>query len=236
MTMVDKENRYARNIAVGAIGRNGQRLLKNGSVMVVGCGALGSLAGMYLAGAGVGRIGIADFDTIDISNLQRQLFFSEAVAGKRKSDELRKRMSGLNSEVDIRVYGQMITRKSALEIFPGYDFIIDATDNPASKFLVDETCENLGLPCCVGGVSEFSGQICTMLPGSPRYRHLFPEAPDEGLLPCSAAGVAGPAAGVVASVQAAEAIKYLTGNLTGLLCGKMLLVDLLGPSFRILSL
>lgn len=190
--------------------------------MVIGCGALGSVASMYLAGAGVGKIGIADFDTIDTTNLQRQFFFSEQDAGRKKAEVLARRMRALNSEIIVHVYDKFITPKCGEDILRGYDFVIDGTDNPASKYMTDRLCERLALPCCIGGVEAMRGQLISILPGDARYREVFPDLPeDPGLTPCSIAGVLGPAAGVVASLQAAEAIKYLAQ--TGELCRNRIL-------------
>lgn len=209
-------NRYKRQMAVEGIGKEGQERLMRGSVMVIGCGALGSLAAMYLAGSGVGRIGIADFDTVDVSNLQRQLFFSEAESGKKKCSLLAERMRSLNSEITVEEHHLFLTPKVGKEILCDYDFIIDATDNPASKIMTDRLCEEIGKPCCIGGVEGFRGQLLTILPGDERYREIFADIPeDPGLTPCAIAGVMGPAAGVIASLEAMEAIKYLSG------CGKL---------------
>lgn len=222
--------RYSRQRAVAEIGEEGQALISAGSVMVVGCGALGSMVAMQLAGAGVGTIGIADFDTVDISNLQRQFFFATSDAGEPKALLLKRRMEALNPEIEVNLHEGMVTRTSALEIFSPYDFIVDATDNAASMRMVDEVSLTLGKGCCLGGVSGFTGQVTTCVDKESRYSDIFPEATDEGLLPCSVAGVMGPAAAMVASIQAAEALKYLTKS-GSLLVGRLLVVDLLKDSF-----
>lgn len=218
------------------IGKEGQERLMKGSAMVIGCGALGSLAGMYLAGAGVGRIGIADFDTVDISNLQRQLFFSETESGKKKCLLLAERMRALNSDITVEEHHLFMTPKSGREIMREYDFIIDATDNPASKYMTDMICQELGKPCCIGGVEGFRGQLITILPGDERYRDIFSDLPeDPGLTPCSIAGVLGPSAGVVASLEAMEAIKYLSG--CGILCRNRIFdIDLRDFRFSVLEI
>lgn len=228
-------SRYARNISVECIGEKGQKKLLESKVLIVGCGALGSVTAMYLAGAGVGNITIADFDTIDISNLQRQVFYRESDCGKSKARTLAKQMKELNSEIEVETLEVLINETMARHIFNNFDFIIDATDNPASKFIVDRVCEELSMPCCIGGVSGFNGQVSTMLPGSIRYRTLFDNDIDSGVLPCSLNGVVGPSAGIVASIQASEAIKHLTG------CGetlmnKLLVFDLLTSSFNLIRL
>lgn len=209
--------RYARLEALDGIGEKGIRLLRNGKVLVIGCGALGSMCAMYLAASGVGTIGIADFDTIDLSNLQRQLFFDENSLGQSKCAVLANRIKAINSEIKVRAYNELINKKSAKVIFPEYDFIIDGSDNPSTKHMTASVCAALEKSCCIGGVREFAGQVMSWAPGHTGYAELFGETPEcQGLLPCSVDGVLGPAAGVTASVQASEAIKHLTGT------GKML--------------
>lgn len=210
--------RYARLEAVPGIGAEGVAKLNNGRVVVIGCGALGSLCAMYLAGSGVGTIGIADFDTIDISNLQRQLFFDENCLGASKAEILCKRLTELNGEIRVRVINQMITSRNASEFFKSFDFVVDGSDNPATKMMTATVCEQAGIPYCIGGVREFAGQVMTWAPGHAGYADLFgDEVACNGFTPCSAGGVVGPAAGVTASVQASEVIKFLTGYGTLLL-------------------
>ena len=217
--IVDKEQtlRYSRLISLDSIGEVGIEKLISGRVLIVGCGALGSLCAMYLSSSGVGTLGLADFDTIDVSNLQRQLFFDETNLGSLKLEVLTDRVKAINSTVKIIEYPVMINEKRAGEIFPLYDFIIDGSDNPNTKNITAITCEKFRIPYCIGGVREFGGQVMSWSPGHSGYREIFGDIPScNGFTPCSIAGVLGPAAGVVASVQAAEAIKYLTG------AGKML--------------
>ena len=231
----DLRIRYARQIAVPEIGKEGQQKLCNSKVMIVGCGALGSMVAMQLAGAGIGTLGIADYDNIDISNLQRQFFFSSEDAGKSKVDILASGIEDLNPEVNVRIYNSVITGKKAYEIFGNYDFIIDATDNPESKKMTGEVSSKLGKACCIGGVREFEGQIMTFLPSDPRFEEYFGTASADGLLPCSLGGVMGPAAALCASIQASETIKYITDS-GSLLSRRVLLFNLLNNSFQILSL
>lgn len=203
--------RYLRNIRV--IGDEAQDSLGRKSVAVVGCGALGGQCAMSLAGAGVGRIVIIDFDTVCISNLQRQLYFSEADAGGFKADVLSERMSALNSEIEVVTVRKMLTPENAAGILNGMDFVVEATDNAASKMLVEKTCRSLGVPCCMGGVAGWRGQVFTIADGSAGFTDLFPEASSsEELLPCEFEGVMGPVASLIASVQASEALKYLSGQ------------------------
>lgn len=204
--------RYSRLTILDGIGQEGVWRLQRGSIMVVGCGALGSLCAMYLAASGVGTVGIADFDTIDISNLQRQLFFDESSLGTPKCATLAARMRAINSDTVVAEYPEMINERKARDLFAEYDFIIDGSDNPATKLMTARVCESLGKPYCIGGVREMSGQVMSWAPGHAGYADMFGNAAScTGFTPCSVAGVLGPAAGVVASVQAAEAIKYLTG-------------------------
>ena len=229
--------RYIRLETIGAIGREGVEKLRGGKVMIVGCGALGSLCAMYLAASGVGTIGIADFDTIDVTNLQRQLFFSEQTVGEAKAEVLAGRMEALNSEVEVRTYKEMITPAKAEAIFGEYDFIIDGSDNMSTKQMTSRVCEKLGVPYCIGGVEGFAGQVMSWKPGSTGYRDLFgdgtPTTSCSALLPCMIAGVIGPAAGIVASYQASEAIKYLT-KAGEMLYDRLLTFDLSAATSQIL--
>lgn len=227
--------RYSRQMAVSSIGEEGQIKLRGSRVFIVGCGALGSMVAMQLAGAGVGVIGLADYDTIDISNLQRQFFFSAEEHGRFKTDILASRIMSLNPDVEVKVKREVITGRVAEEVFPDYDFIIDATDNPESKRMIGEKCRQLRKACCLGGVRDFEGQVITLLPEDPRFEDFFGEAENEGFLPCSLGGVTGPAAALCASVQSSETIKYLIGKGT-LLSGKILFFDLFKDTFRIFSL
>lgn len=228
-------NRYARQIAVPEIGKEGQQKLLSSRVFILGCGALGSMVAMQLAGAGIGHITIADFDNIEISNLQRQFFFKTEEAGLSKAETLKKRMEELNPEIEIRAISKFITGKTADEEFPNYDFIVDATDNPDSKRLVDLKCKEFGKACCIGGVRDFSGQVVTLLPDDNRFDEVFGEAENGRVLPCSLGGVLGPAAAFCASVQAGEVIKYLT-EAGETLSGKVFLFDIRRNMYRILGI
>jgi len=200
-------------MSLPGIGVEGVKKLRTGKVLVVGCGALGSLCAMYLAASGVGTVGIADFDTVDISNLQRQLFYDEQCLGQPKCSTLAARIRAINSGTRVNEYSHMINESCAAEIFVDYDFIIDGSDNPSTKYMTSAVCQKLGIPYCIGGVREFGGQVMSWSPGHAGYGDLFGETPRcSGFMPCSVAGVLGPTAGVTASVQASEAIKYLTGS------------------------
>lgn len=219
--------RYSRMIAIPEIGRDGVEKLQKSKIMIIGCGALGSLSAMYLAGSGVGDITIADFDTIDISNLQRQLFFETDDAGKSKALTLANRIKTLNPNCTITCIKEMITANTAENLFIDKDFIIDATDNPSSKAMTDIVCQNRGLSYSIGGVAGFKGQAMSWRPGCVGYSEIFnPQAVDGSFAPCSLGGVLGPAAGIIACIQASETIKHLTG--TGeMLYNKIFMIDLL---------
>lgn len=234
------KSRYSRNIKV--IGEEGQRKLASSSVFIVGCGALGGQIAMLLAGAGTGKIGIADFDTIDISNLQRQLFFSESECGKRKAEILARRMSDLNSEVEIVTVNEMIGKMNAGKLLSSFDVIIDATDNPSTKYFIDAIARSLNTPCCIGGVAGFRGQIVMLSnlkregSSSVSYSEIFPlDSNDEVILPCEIEGVLGPTAAAVASLQASEVIKFLI-NPESERTDRLISLDLSIPKIDVISL
>lgn len=227
--------RYGRQIACHEIGLEGQKKLISSSVLIVGCGALGSMIGMELAGAGIGKIGIADFDNIEESNLQRQFFFKTSEAGKSKAEILGKRFEELNPLVKVEIYPFLITKEKAKTLFPLYDFIVDASDNPDSKRIVDEISCLYSKPCCIGGVKDFGGQVITLFPEDPRFDEIFGSASSGGVMPCSISGVMGPAAAICASLQAMEVIKYFT-NSGELLRRRLLVFNLLQDKFSIFRL
>ncbi len=219
--------RHSRTIALPEIGTEGVERLIKASVLVVGAGALGCIAAMYLAAAGVGRIGIVDFDTVGLSNLQRQLAYTEADLELPKTEALEAKLRAINPDTCIEVYNTMLTRENAAEMLSHYDVIIEGSDNPATKYLVSDTARALECPCIIGGVRGFTGQITTQLAEGPTYRYVFPELPETcGFTPCSTAGVLGPVPGVIASLQATEAIKVLTG-IGCPLAGRLLQIDTL---------
>ena len=209
--------RYSRTIAVPGIGEEGQQRLCDASVLVVGAGALGSVVALYLAGAGVGHIGLADFDTIDISNLQRQIAYAEDQAGERKVAALAARLRALNTTISVTEHPVLVTARNAATLFADYSHIADCTDNPSTKHLMAALAQQCGKPCVTAGVSGFTAQVFTTLPGAPSYNDMFGE-PDRSnpagcpaFAPCGADGVVGPAAGVAATCQCTELIKLITG-------------------------
>ena len=214
--------RYSRLMAIEEIGKDGVELLNRSTVLIVGCGALGSMAAMQLAASGVGHIIIVDFDTVDISNLQRQFFFKTSDVGKNKAEILAQRILELNPTIKVRPMKEMLNRKNAAEFVTGCDFVVEATDNPASMVMIDSVCNQMGIACVLAGVSGFSGQVLTCLPGKRRYDDIFSVDNNNAVLPCSLSGVAAPAAALASSIETSEAIKYLVG--TGTLLSESIFV------------
>ena len=216
--------RYSRNISVDGIGAAGQERLMAASVCIIGCGALGSVAAAYLAGAGVGRITLADFDNVDISNLQRQLTFSEADCGQPKARVLADRLAQINSGVEVNIIDTLVTAATIDTLVSGHDLVIDASDNPDTKYIIDDACARANIACTIAGVLGTNGQVMTCAPGTARYRDFFPESAGAGYTPCSIGGVLGPVPGIIGSIQALEAIKSITGC-GHLLTDRMLMFD-----------
>lgn len=210
---MDSFERYISQTRLPEIGKSGQEKLLKSSVLIVGCGALGSPLAVYLAAAGAGKLVLADFDTVEMSNLHRQIFYTEEEIGKLKVECLSNRIKALNSEVEIETLQKFITPRILPSLSSEFDLIADAADNPATTFMLDTFCEAHGIPFSTAGVSEWKAQIFTYIPGSYSYGDIF-SAPSENseILPCSIAGIIGPVAGMAASVQAIESIKVLTGN------------------------
>lgn len=206
------ELRYSRQIALPEIGREGQERLLAASVLIVGAGALGCISAMYLAAAGVGHIGVADFDKVGLSNLQRQLSYTEADIDLSKAITLAAKLKAINSSVEVEVIDRILTKGNISEYLEKYDIIIEGSDNPSTKYLVSDTARTIGKPCVIGGVRGFVGQLTTQLPEGPYYQDLFPDIPKKcGMTLCSTMGVLGPIPGVIASLQATEVIKLITG-------------------------
>lgn len=204
--------RYNRHIILKDIGLPGQMKIKAGRVLVIGAGGLGSPVLMYLAAAGVGTIGVADGDVIDISNLQRQVIHSTRGIGSSKAESAKRRMLEINPNVNVVLYNEFLDEESIAGIAAGYDFIVDGTDNFAAKLLINDTCTALGKPFSHGAIFEFEGHTFTHTPGSACYRCIFGAAPPPEVMPAKAgAGLFGAIAGMLGTIQAAEALKYLTG-------------------------
>lgn len=225
--------RYSRHFSLPEIGMEGQRKLKEASVLVVGAGGLGSPISMYLAAAGVGCIGLVDFDVVDLSNLQRQILYSSEDVGQPKLKRAKDRLEGLNPGVHVETYEEPLTSANAMEIAAHYDIIIDGTDNFPTRYLVNDISVFLGKPNVYGSIFRFDGQVSLLYAKEgPCYRCLFSDPPPPGLVPsCAEGGVLGVLPGIVGSLQAAEAIKWITGAGEPLI-GRLLLFDALSMTFR----
>ena len=224
--------RYSRHLALREIGVAGQAKIRAAKVLVIGAGGLGSPSLLYLAAAGVGTIGIVDFDVVDISNLQRQLLFDTASVGEPKADAAARRLRALNPGIDVIAHRVELRASNVIGIVADYDVVLDGTDRFGTRYLVNDACVILGKPLVSAAIHRFEGQALTCIPGrGPCYRCLFPEPPAEGLVPnCAQAGVLGVLPGVLGTIQATEAIKIITG--TGeLLVGRLLTYDALEMRF-----
>src|SRR5438094_5468330 len=229
--------RYSRHLIMPEVGMTGQRKLKAASVLMVGTGGLGAPLGMYLAAAGVGRIGLVDFDVVDFSNLQRQIIHGTKDVGRPKLDSAADRIRDINPFVQLDLYETMLSSENALEIGRDYDIIIDGTDNFPTRYLVNDTCVLLGKPNVYGSIFRFDGQASVFwAEKGPCYRCLYPEPPPPGLVPsCAEGGVLGVLPGIIGTIQATEAIKLILRNGQPLI-GRLLLFDALGMRFRELKL
>ena len=225
--------RYSRHIMLKEVGGKGQKKLLNGRVMIIGAGGLGSPIALYLAAAGVGTIGLADADVVDLSNLQRQIAHHTADIGTPKVHSAAAKMTAMNPDVQVRTYHEWISAANILDIIREYDFVIDGTDNFAAKFLINDACVLAAKPYSHGGILHFVGQTLTFIPGqSACYRCIFPTPPPKDAIPtCSQAGVLGVLPGVIGMLQATEALKYLLG-MGELLTSRLLIYDALAMTFR----
>ncbi|MFZ0633893.1 MAG: molybdopterin-synthase adenylyltransferase MoeB [Candidatus Acidiferrales bacterium] len=233
----DEILRYSRHLIMPEVGMDGQLKLKRARVLLVGTGGLGAPLGLYLAAAGVGRIGVVDFDKIDFTNLQRQIMFGTSDVGRPKIEAAAERLGNLNPEIQIDRYETQLTSANALEIFRDYDIIVDGTDNFPTRYLVNDACVLLGKPNVYGSIFRFEGQASIFgYPGGPCYRCLYPEPPPPGLVPsCAEGGVLGVLPGIIGSIQAMETLKLILGSGEPLI-GRLLLFDALGMKFRELKL
>jgi adenylyltransferase/sulfurtransferase len=225
--------RYSRHLIMPEVGMDGQLKLKNAKVLLIGTGGLGAPLGLYLAAAGVGRLGLVDFDVVDFTNLQRQVTFGTSDVGKPKSEAARARLSNLNPDINVEAFERRLTTENALELFADFDVIVDGTDNFPTRYLVNDACILLGKPNVYGSIFRFEGQVTVFgTPGGPCYRCLYPEPPPPGLVPsCAEGGVLGVLPGIVGSIQAMETIKLLLGSGESL-AGRLLLFDALPMKFR----
>jgi sulfur-carrier protein adenylyltransferase/sulfurtransferase len=225
--------RYSRHLILPDVGVTGQEKLKAARVLLIGAGGLGSPAALYLAAAGIGNLGLVDFDNVDVTNLQRQILHGTKDVGRPKLASARERIADVNPHVRLETYETALTSRNALDILSGYDIVVDGTDNFATRYLVNDACVLLGKPNVYGSIFRFEGQASVFaLPDGPCYRCLFPEPPPPGLVPsCAEGGVLGVLPGLVGTIQATEAIKLIIGAGEPLK-GRLLLIDTLGMQFR----
>src|SRR4029077_17957429 len=229
--------RYSRHLILPDVGVPGQEKLKAARVLLIGAGGLGSPAALYLAAAGVGTLGIVDFDNVDVTNLQRQILHGTKDVGRPKLQSARERIADVNPHVRLETYETALTSKNALDILSGYDIVVDGTDNFATRYLVNDACVLLGKPNVYGSIFRFEGQASIFaMPDGPCYRCLYPEPPPPGLVPsCAEGGVLGILPGLLGVIQATEVIKLILKSGDPLV-GRLLLVDALGMKFRELKL
>jgi sulfur-carrier protein adenylyltransferase/sulfurtransferase len=229
--------RYSRHLIMPEVGMEGQQKLKAARVLCIGTGGLGSPLALYLTAAGVGTIGLVDFDVVDFTNLQRQIIHFTSDVGRSKLDSAREKLAAVNPFVNVRTFDTKLTSANALEIFADFDIIIDGTDNFPTRFLVNDACVFTGKPNVYGSIFRFEGQASVFAAkDGPCYRCLYPEPPPPGLVPsCAEGGVLGILPGLVGLIQATEAIKLILGSGDPLI-GRLLLVDALGMKFRELKL
>jgi molybdopterin/thiamine biosynthesis adenylyltransferase/rhodanese-related sulfurtransferase len=229
--------RYSRHLIMPEVGMEGQLKIKGAKVLCIGTGGLGAPLGLYLAAAGVGRLGLVDFDVVDSTNLQRQVLFGTTDVGKPKTEAAANRLRDLNPDIRIDTFDAQLTSANAFELFKDYDIIVDGTDNFPTRYLVNDASVILGKPNVYGSIFRFEGQITVFgAPGGPCYRCLYPEPPPPGLVPsCAEGGVLGVLPGIVGTIQAAEALKLIIGKGDSLV-GRLLLFDALAMKFRELKL
>lgn len=233
-----EDPRYSRHYLLPEVGREGQQKLQQSRVLLVGAGGLGSPLALYLAAAGVGQLGLVDFDRVDLTNLQRQVLYGTSDVGRPKLEAARDRLLDLNPGLRLELHSGALRASNAREILTGYDVVVDGTDNFATRYLVNDACTLMGKPNVYGSIYRFEGQISLFHPaaGTPCYRCLYPEPPPPGLSPsCAEAGVLGVLPGVVGCLQATETLKLLLGIGTSL-GGRLLLFDALTMQFQELRL
>jgi len=230
-------SRYSRHLLLPEVGVAGQEKLCAASVLCIGTGGLGSPVSLYLAAAGIGKLGLVDFDVVDFSNLQRQIAHGESTVGKLKVDSAKARIRDMNSSVEVVTYNTRLTSANALDIFKDYDIILDGTDNFPTRYLANDACVLLGKPYIYGCILKFEGQASVFdSRRGPCYRCLFPEPPPPGLVPsCAEGGVIGVLPGIIGLFQANEVIKLILGK-GDTLVGRLLLFDALGMTFKEMKL
>lgn len=217
------------------IGLDGQQKLAQARVLMVGLGGLGCPVGLYLTGAGVGRIGLCDADTVSLNNLQRQTLYDESAVGKPKTAAARLRLSALSSVTEFELHPDGLTAANAEAIISHYDMVVDCCDNFATRYLIDDVCAALGKPWVYGSIGAFRGCVSTFLPGGARFADLFPDREEMEAMPPASGGVVGAVPGIVGATEAAEAIKLICG-FGELLSGRMLLFDIKTMDFKTVEL
>ena len=230
---LDEVKRYSRHLIIPEVGMTGQKRLKNARVLCVGAGGLGSPALLYLAAAGVGTLGVIDFDVVDESNLQRQIIHGQSDVGKLKAESARESIAEINPHVNVQVHTEALSTDNVMEIFSGYDLIVDGTDNFATRYMVNDACVLLGKPYVWGSIFRFDGQASVFWAEyGPCYRCLYPDPPPPGMVPsCAEGGVLGVLCASIGSIQVTEAIKLLTG-IGESLVGRLMIYDALEMSYR----
>jgi len=230
---VDEVRRYSRHLIIPDVGMDGQKRLKNAKVLCVGAGGLGSPALMYLAAAGVGTLGIVEFDEVDESNLQRQIIHSQADIGRSKAESARDSVLGINPYVNVVLHEERLEAENVMDIFSQYDLIVDGTDNFATRYLVNDACVLLGKPYVWGSIYRFEGQVSLFWAEyGPQYRDLYPEPPPPGMVPsCAEGGVLGVLCASIGSIMVTEAIKLITG-IGETLLGRLMVYDALEMTYR----
>src|SRR6185436_18382620 len=232
-----ERQRYSRHMLLPEIGEEGQQRLKDARVLCVGVGGLGSPAALYLAAAGVGTLGLVDFDRVDVTNLQRQIIHGTADVGRSKLESARDRLHAINPGVAVEMFEARLSASNALDLVARFDLVLDGTDNFTARYLVNDACVIAGKPNAWGSIFRFEGQASVFsAPRGPCYRCLHPEPPPPGLVPsCAEAGVLGVLPGIIGTIQATEAIKVILG-IGDTLAGRLLTLDALTMQFRTLKL
>ena len=234
----DEIRRYSRHLILPEVGLAGQKKIKAASVLCIGAGGLGSPIAMYLAAAGIGKIGIVDFDTVDFSNLQRQILHTDADVGRSKAESAKETIAGINPHCEVVIHNTRISAENALDLIRPYDIVVDGTDNFPTRYLTNDACVLLKKPNVYGSIFRFEGQASVFAPhlGGPCYRCLYPEPPPPGMVPsCAEGGVLGVLPGIIGCIQANEILKLALGK-GNLLVGRLLLFNALDMKFRELKL
>ena len=234
----DEIRRYSRHLILPEVGLAGQKRIKSASVLCIGAGGLGSPIAMYLAAAGIGKIGIVDFDTVDYSNLQRQILHTDADVGRSKAQSAKESINGINPNCEVVIHNTRISSENALDIIRPYDIVVDGTDNFPTRYLTNDACVLLKKPNVYGSIFRFEGQASVFAPhlGGPCYRCLYPEPPPPGMVPsCAEGGVLGVLPGIIGCIQATEILKLALGK-GSLLVGRLMLFNALDMKFRELKL